>query len=304
MFLAAKLIVGELTRRGFRADDIGPRITFLAGADNDFFETVCRHRASRRLWARLMRDHFGVTDERAMRYRLAGSGNPLNLTDRQPLNNLARITMQGLANVLGGCQSLVLPCWDEAFTIPTEEAVLLSLNTQRIIAYESGISNVVDPLAGSYFIESLTNEVEHQIVAWMGEVDSRGGLIASIEDGWIHRDMAQRAYRQERAIQTGETVVVGVNRFQVDEERSNYEQAMHEVNPRIAEEQRQRLEKVRHARNQTEVDEALDAIEAAVAAEENIMEPVVRATKARATIGEMTDALVRVLGRYSTALPI
>ena len=192
--------------------------------------------------------------------------------------------MQGLANVLGGCQSLVLPCWDEAFTILTEGAVLLSLNIQRIIAYESGVPNVADPLADSYFVESLTGELERRIVDWMANVDERGGLIASIEDGWIHRDMAERALRRERAIQTGETVIVGGYRFEVEEDRSSYEQGMHEVDPRIAHEQRRRFDHVRRDRNQAEVDRMLGGVVAALAKEKNVMEHLVRAAKASASI--------------------
>ncbi len=300
MFLAALLIVDASVQRGADVEAVGARMSFLAGADNDFFETVCRHRAARRLWARLMRDRCGAKTERAQQYRLAGSGNPLNMTVQQPLNNIARIALHGLANVLGGCQSMVLPCWDEAYTIPTEDAVRTSLNIQRIIAYETGVTNVVDPLAGSYFVESLTDEIEERIVAKMREVDDRGGLIAAIEDGSIFREMAQHAYELEREIQDGTRVIVGVNRFQVPEDRAELESQMHETDPAIAEEQKARLERTRAERDNAAVEAALAEVERACSADVNVMEPLIAAVKARATVGEITDVMTRVFGRHRT----
>lgn len=304
MFLAAELVIAAVVARGVDVNQVGARISFLAGADNDFFETVCRHRASRRLWAKLMKERFGADEPRAMLYRLAGSGNPLNLTAEQPLNNLARITLQGLANVLGGCQSLVLPCWDEAYTIPTEDAVRLSLNIQRILAYETGVPDVVDPLAGSYFIESLTDEVEREIVASMERVGEQGGLIASIEDGWIQREMAQRAYEQERDIQEGRRVVVGVNRFTVEDDRSTLESEMHVVRASVADEQRERLAQAREARNPAALREAMSEVEHTLTSSANVMEPLIRAVRAGATIGELTEAMIDVFGSYRAPSPL
>ena len=307
MFLAASLLVEESMRRGLTADEVGRCVTFLAGADNDFFETICRHRASRRLWARLMAERFGATNSSAQRYRLTGSGNPLNLTRQRPLNNIARIAVHGLANVLGGCQSLVLPCWDEAYSIPTEDAVRTSLDIQRILAYETGVASVVDPLAGSYFVERLTDEIEEAIVESMGEVEEHGGLVAAIEEGWIQREMAARAYRQERAIESGETVVVGVNRFTGEGDESGEletEASMHTVDRSVGDEQRQRTSAVRAARDGDAVEAALKAVEAACTGSDNVMPAVVEAVRRRATIGEITAAMAGVFGRYRAPSPL
>jgi len=304
MFLAAELVVEEAVRRGVDVNDVGASISFLAGADNDFFETICRHRASRRIWARLMKEGHGATEDRALVYRLAGSGNPLNLTDRQPLNNLARITLQGLANVLGGCQSLVLPCWDEAFSIPTEDAVRLSLNIQRILAHETGLTDVVDPLGGSYFVEALTDEIERRVVAEMDEVRGRGGLIASIEDGSLHGDMAQRAFEQEQAIQAGERVVVGVNRFEVEEDRAAIESSMHTVDPAVEALQRERVARYRAERDQAAASAAMVRVDRALASGENVMEPLIGAVRAGATLGELVTLMSTRLGTYRTPMPL
>jgi methylmalonyl-CoA mutase N-terminal domain/subunit len=297
-FLAARLLVGEAIGRGLTADEIGPRVSFLVGADNDFFETVCRHRAARRLWARIMRDEFGAATDRAMHYRLAGSGNPLNMTAAQPLNNIARTALHGLANVLGGCQSLVLPCWDEAFTIPTEDAVRTSLNIQRILAYETNVTAVVDPLAGSYFVESLTDEVERRITDRMALVESRGGMVAAVEDGWIQQEMAAQAHRQERAIQDGDTVVVGVNRFTVAEDLDAIESTTHPPDPDTGRRQLRRLADTRADRDASAVDGALRAVRDACAGGRNVLPPLVDAVRARATIGEITEVMVEVHGRF------
>lgn len=306
MFCAASLMVEELVRRGLKADEVGPRISFLAGADNDFFETVCRHRASRRLWARLMAERFGACDPKAQQYRLAGSGNPLNLTRERPLNNIARIALHGLANVLGGCQSLVLPCWDEAYTIPTEDAVRTSLDIQAILAYETGITSVVDPLAGSYFVESLTDEIENAIAASMAEVEKMGGLVAAIDDGWIQRDMALRAFRQEQAIASGEFVMVGVNRNQdaPGEGELDVEGSMHAVDPASADDQRARLADVRASRDAVDLANALSALEQACRGTGNVMEPVIEAVRRRATVGEITAVMTGVWGRYRAPSPL
>jgi methylmalonyl-CoA mutase, N-terminal domain len=297
-FLAARELVGEAIRRGLTADQVGPLVSFLAGADNDFFETVCRHRASRRLWARIMRDELGATTDRAMHYRLAGSGNPLNMTAAQPLNNIARTALHGLANVLGGCQSLVLPCWDEAYTIPTEDAVRTSLNIQRILAYETNVTAVVDPLAGSYFVESLTDEVERRIVDRMRLVAERGGLVAAIEDGWIQQEMAAEAHRQERAIQAGETVVVGVNRFAVEEDLDAIESVTHPPDLDVGRRQVERLARVRAGRDPAAVEATLAAVRDACDRDTNVLPALVGAVRARATLGEITDVMVGVFGRF------
>jgi len=304
MFLAAEQIVDEAVRRGVDVNDVGASMSFLAGADNDFFETICRHRASRRLWARLMKERHGATDRRALTYRLAGSGNPLNLTDRQPLSNLARITLQGLANVLGGCQSLVLPCWDEAFTIPTEDAVRLSLNIQRILGYEAGVADVVDPLGGSYFVEALTDEIERRVAGVMEEVRGRGGLIGCIEDGSLHRDMAQRAFEQEQAIQAGERVVVGVNRFEVEEDRAAIESSMHTVDPSVEAVQRERVVRYRATRDQAAAAAAMAAVDRSLESGENVMEPLIAAVRAGATLGELVTLMSSRLGTYHTPIPL
>ena len=309
MFGAATLMVEEVTRRGIDVNDVGRRISFLAGADNDFFETVCRHRASRRLWARLMRDRFGATDARAQQYRLAASGNPLNMTRERPHNNIARIALHGLANVLGGCQSLVLPCWDEAYTIPTEDAVRTSLDIQRIIAYETGVPEVVDPLAGSYYVERLTDEIENGIVQAMRQVDEAGGLIASIENGWIQQDMARRAYQQERAIEDGDTILVGVNRFrdEIGDDQATergVESTMHTVDSGVANEQRRRLAGVRAQRDPEVVRRTLAAVRHACDAGGNVMPAVIDAVRARTTIGEITAAMTDILGTYRAPQPL
>lgn len=280
---------------GLDVDDFAPRLAFFFVSRTTLLEEVAKFRAARRIWAHVMRDEFGAKDPRSMMLRFHTQTAGVQLTAQQPEVNLVRVAIQGLAATLGGTQSLHTNSYDEAIALPTQKAARLALRTQQVIAYETDIARTVDPFAGSYVVESMTDEVEHAAVGLMGKVQDLGGAVAAIEQGFQKREIENSAYDWAMQIEKSERIVVGVNRFESDEV-DDY-QALR-VDPTIEEQQRQKLEKLRKDRDNTAVVEALGRMQDAAAGRANVLYPMKTALAARATGGEVADALREVWGKY------
>ena len=281
---------------GLDVDTFAPRLSFFFNAHNDFLEEVAKFRAARRLWARIMRERFGAKNPRSWRLRFHAQTAGSALTAQQPEINVVRVTLQALAAVLGGAQSLHTNSRDEALWLPTEESVRIALRTQQIIAHESGVANTVDPLAGSYVVEHLTNEIERQAVAYIEKIDGMGGALAAIEKGYIQQEIADAAYRYQQAVERGERIVVGVNAYQVEEE-ADLERLV--VDPAVEARQRERLAALRARRDGEQVSALLSRIEAAARApDEPLMDIFIAAVEADCTLGEICGVLRRVWGEY------
>jgi methylmalonyl-CoA mutase, N-terminal domain len=280
---------------GLDADRIGQRLSFFFNAHNDFLEEVAKFRAARRLWARIMRERFGATTPRAEQLRFHTQTAGSTLTAQQPDNNIVRVAIQALAAVLGGTQSLHCNGRDEALALPTEESARVALRTQQIIAAESGVANTVDPLGGSYAVEQLTDAIEAGARALLDRVDAAGGTLAAIEQGIIQRAIQESAYRAQQAVDAGRSTVVGVNAF-VTDEPARIE--VHSLDPEVERRQVERVRAVRSARDGSACREALDSVIAAARGPDNLVPPIIRAVEARATVGEISDAMRSVFGEH------
>ena len=282
---------------GLDVDAFAPRLSFFFNAHNDFLEEIAKFRAARRLWARVMRERFGAQNPRSLRLRFHTQTAGCTLTAQQPENNVVRVTLQALAAVLGGTQSLHTNSRDEALWLPTEESVCIALRTQQIIAHESGVANTVDPLAGSYVIEHLTSEIERQAREYIERIDEMGGALTAIEQGYIQQEIANAAYRYQREVETGDRIVVGVNKYQVDEGRVEMERLV--VDPAVEEQQRARLAALRARRNGERTSAALAHIETAAHTPDDPLMPLfIVAVEAECTLGEICTVLRRVWGEY------
>ena len=280
---------------GIDIDELGPRISFFWNSHNDLFEEAAKFRAARRLWARLMRDRVGATDAASWRMRFHTQTAGSTLTAQQPLNNVVRTAYQGLAAVLGGTQSLHTNSYDEALGLPTSEAAMIALRTQQVLGYESGVADVVDPLAGSYYVESLTDQIEADALALITAIDELGGAVAGIDAGFQQGEIESAAYDYARAIDAGDATVVGLNRFEVQDD---VEPDVTRVDEALGQAQVARLNDHRAARDATDVETALAAVAHAAKGSQNVLYPMKDALVAGATIGEITDALAPVFGRY------
>ena len=284
-----------------RVDEFAPQLSFFFNAHNEFLMQVAKFRAARRLWARIMRDRFGARDPRSMMLRFHAQTAGSALTAQQPENNIARVALQCLAAVLGGCQSLHANALDEALALPTEEAALLALRTQQIIAHETGVANTIDPVAGSYAIEKLTSEIESAAQDYISKIDAMGGMLRAIEAGYVQQEIQRSAYEYQRAVERGEQVVVGVNRFQADQERPI---PTLRIDPEIERTQVARLQGLRARRDAAHSRAALDEIEHRARGSENLMPAILAAVEAYATVGEISDALRRAFGEYRESVVI
>jgi methylmalonyl-CoA mutase N-terminal domain/subunit len=297
--LANGLAYVEAARaRGLSPDAIGERISFFFAAHNNFLEEIAKFRAARRLWARVMKDRFGVSNPRAQQMRFHAQTAGSTLTAQQPDNNLVRVTFQALAAVLGGAQSLHCNGRDEALALPTEESATLALRTQQIIAFESGVANTVDPVGGSYEIEGRTNQIEGAARALLERIDACGGTLKAIETGMIQGEIQESAYRAQRAIESGEATVVGVTRFQTD---AGPAIPTFTIDADIERVQRERVRSVRATRDATAWRSSLDTIRQAARDDTNLVAPIMSAVRARATVGEISDTLRDVFGEHREA---
>ncbi|HLG65654.1 MAG TPA: methylmalonyl-CoA mutase family protein [Ktedonosporobacter sp.] len=288
--------VDAALERGLQIDEFAPRLSFFFDVHNDFFEEIAKFRAARRLWARLMREKYGARDPRSCMLRCHAQTAGVSLTAQQPENNTVRTTLQALAAVLGGTNSLHTNSLDEALALPTEKAALLALRTQQIIASESGVTNTVDPLAGSYFLEALTDETEHAAQAYLERIDASGGVLACIQNGFFQREIAESAYRYQREIDAHERSIVGVNEYILEEPLKVPTLYVDYAGQQA---HLERLHRVRRERNQSEVRRALDHLRQVCEGSENTMPAFIEAARAYVTLGEMMDVCRSVFGEYT-----
>jgi methylmalonyl-CoA mutase, N-terminal domain len=284
---------------GLQIDDFAPRVAFFFNAHNNFLEEVAKYRAARRLWAHIMRDRFGAKNPKSMMLRFHTQTAGSTLTAQQPEVNVIRTTIQALAAILGGAQSLHTNAMDEALGLPTEDAARIALRTQQVIAYESGVADMADSLAGSYAVEYLTNEIERRAAEYIDKIDAMGGMLAAIEAGYPQREIERAAYDYQKAVEAGKEIVVGVNRFQIKEETTI---PTLKIDPAFEQAQIERLRKIRAERDSAAAKAALDEVERAARSSENLMPKIIAAVEAYATLGEVADAMRRVFGEYSEAI--
>ncbi len=292
--------VNKVISRGIDVDDFAPRLSFFFAAHNNFLEEIAKFRAARRVWAQVMRDMFNAKKPASMRLRFHTQTGGSTLTAQQPLNNIVRVAIQALAAVLGGTQSLHTNSYDEALALPTEKSVEIALRTQQIIAYESGVADTADPLGGSYYIEWLTDRIEEEVWRYLDRIEEIGGMVPAIENGYIQREIADSAYRQQMMVESGEKVVVGVNKFVDEEEEITVE--LLRVDEEVARKQIERLRRYRASRDISRVERALDSVRKYAEKEEsnenNIVPWIYEAVKSGATLGEIVKALKDIYGEY------
>jgi methylmalonyl-CoA mutase N-terminal domain/subunit len=286
---------------GLRVDDFAPQLSFFFNAHSDLLEEIAKYRAARRLWAKIMTERFGAKDPRSLMLRFHAQTAGSSLTAQQPENNIVRVAIQALAAVLGGCQSLHTNSMDEALALPTEDAALIALRTQQILANETGVVNTVDPIAGSYAIESLTNEMESRASAYLSKIDSMGGMLRAVEAGYVQGEIQKAAYDFQQAVEKKDQIVVGVNDFVTDEPRTI---PTLRIDAEIEHSQIVRLNALRAKRDSARAKSALAELHRRAATTENLLPAILAAVEAYATIGEISDALRRVFGEYQESVVI
>jgi methylmalonyl-CoA mutase, N-terminal domain len=282
-------------------DEFAPRLSFFFNAHNNFLEEVAKFRAARRMWARIMREHFKAKNPRSWMLRFHTQTAGSTLTAQQPENNIVRTAIQALAAVLGGTQSLHTNSYDEALALPTEQAARIALRTQQVIGYESGVAQTIDPLAGSYYVESLTNEIERRAAEYLGKIEVMGGMLKAIERGFVQQEIQNAAYEYQQAVDLGDAVVVGVNRFEVEEEQAT---PIQKIDPGLEPKQIERVRALRSRRDAGPWQVALKGVEDAARSGANLMPRILAAVEAYATVGEISDAMRRVFGEYKEAVVI
>ncbi len=280
---------------GLQVDAFAPRLSFFFDVHNDFFEEIAKLRAARRMWAKIMRERFGARNPRSWWLRTHAQTAGVTLTAQQPLNNITRVALQALAAVLGGTQSLHTNSMDETYALPTEDAVTVALRTQQIIAYETGVAGVVDPLGGSYFLETLTNQVEDAAWAYIHKIDELGGMVAAVEAGYPMREIAEASFRFQQALERKERVIVGVNDFVTEEEPAI---PILKIDPEVERRQIERTRRVRAERDATVVERQLAGLRRAAEGSDNTMEHILECVRAYATLGEICGVLKKVYGEY------
>ncbi|HET7872958.1 MAG TPA: methylmalonyl-CoA mutase family protein [Terriglobales bacterium] len=286
---------------GLQVDTFAPRLSFFFNAHNNFLEEVAKFRAARRMWARLMRDQFGARNPRSLMLRFHTQTAGSTLTAQQPENNIVRTALQALAAVLGGTQSLHTNSFDEALGLPTEEAARIALRTQQIVGHETGVANTVDPLAGSYYIESLTNRIEHDAQAYLDKIEAMGGTLKAIEQGYVQQEIQNAAYDVQQSIDRLEQVVVGVNRFQTEGGRAV---PVLRIDEALERRQVERLRAMRARRDQSAVESAISGVEQAARSGQNLMPAIIHAVENYTTVGEISDAMRQVFGEYQETVVI
>jgi len=283
--------------RGLAVDDFAPRLSYSLGCFRDLFEEVAKFRAARRLFAKIMKTRFDVKDPRSALFRTFSGSCGSTLVSQQPLNNVVRVAMHALMGVLGGHQAIHTACWDEGFALPSESSAQLALRTQQILAYESGLTGTIDPLAGSYYVESLTSEIEKRAEAYIARIDAMGGMLNAIESGFIGREIQEASLRYQRAVESGERVIVGLNRFQDDGE-SEPAGELFQGDPQVEARQKSALASVKGKRDAAAVRSTLFELAAVIERGENVMPTLVRAVKAYASLGEITAVMRSAWGEY------
>jgi methylmalonyl-CoA mutase N-terminal domain/subunit len=291
--------VEAATKAGLGVDEFAPRLSFFFNAHNDLLEEVAKYRAARRLWAKIMKERFQAKDPKSMMLRFHTQTGGSTLTAQQPDNNIIRVTIQTLAAVLGGTQSLHTNSKDEALALPTEDAVRVALRTQQIVAYESGVTETVDPLAGSYYVEAMTNDIETKAMEYIKKIDDIGGAAKAIERGYIQQEIQDSAYKYQMEIESNDRIVVGMNKFQIKE---GSPKGLLKVDPVVGELQRKKLETLRQERDNVKVNAALEALKKTAQTDENLMPFIIDAVRTYATLGEICGVLREVFGEYQQSV--
>src|SRR4051812_17248235 len=286
---------------GLDVDKFAPRLSFFFASFSNFLEEIAKFRAARRMWARIMREHFGAKNPRSLMLRFHTQTAGSSLTAQQPENNIVRTALQALAAVLGGTQSLHTNSYDEALALPTEDAVRIALRTQQIIAYESGVAQTIDPLAGSYYVEWMTNEIEQRAEAYLKKIDDLGGMLKAIERGYVQQEIQNAAYEYQQNVDRLEQVVVGVNRFEVEQEKAI---DILRMNPDLERQQIERVRALRDRRSHGPWDAGLRAVENAARNGKNLMPAIIQAVESAATVGEISDTMRKVFGEYKETVVI
>jgi methylmalonyl-CoA mutase N-terminal domain/subunit len=286
---------------GLDVNDFGPRLSFFFSCDRNFLEEVAKFRAARRMWAKIMRDRFGATNPKALMLRFHTQTAGSSLTAQQPEVNIVRTAIQAMAAVLGGTQSLHTNSFDEALALPTENSARIALRTQQVIAFESGVTQTIDPLAGSYYMESLTSEIEKRASEYIEKVDAMGGMLKAIEKGFVQQEIQNAAYDFQKSVDQHEAVLVGVNKFQVDEHR---EIPLQVIDPSLEPKQVERLKALRERRDKGVWSSALQSVEDSARNGDNVMPRIIDAVEKYATVGEIADRLRKVFGEYKEAVVI
>jgi methylmalonyl-CoA mutase N-terminal domain/subunit len=294
----AKAYVDACLERGLKVDDFAPRLSFFFACHNDFLEEIAKFRAARRLWARIMKQRYKAKKPESMKLRFHVQTSGQSLAAQQPENNIVRVTLQSLAAVLGGAQSLHACSRDEALSLPTEESVKISLRTQQIIAYESGITRSADPLGGSYYLESLTSRLQSEAEQELARIERKGGMVKAIEAGYVQGEIHRSAYEHQKEVDAHRRVIVGVNKFA---DKENLHIDIHHVTDEMTRSQLQRLRKTREERDSHQVERALVKIRNAASSNDNLMPHLIQAVKVYCTTGEISDALRAVFGEYRPA---
>jgi len=293
--------VESVLKRGLKVDDFAPRLSFFFASYNNLFEEIAKFRAARRLWAKIMKERFHAKSPRSMWMRMHVQTSGCTLTSQQPLNNVTRTTIEALAAVLGGTQSLHTNSFDEALCLPTEEAVRIALRTQQIMAYESGAADTTDPLAGSYYIEALTNEMERQAMEYIRKIDDMGGAIAAIEKGFFQKEIADSAYKYQRETDEKKRIIVGVNEYKTGEKVTI---PILRIDPKVEKEQVSRLQKLRRERDNGKVEKVLEKLHYGAEKDENLMPIIIDAVRAYATLGEICGVLRKIYGEHKELIII
>ena len=286
-------------KAGLNIDDFGPRLSFFFNAHNDLMEEVSKYRAARKIWAKIMKERFHAKNPKSMMLRFHTQTGGSTLTAQQPENNIVRVAIQTLAAVLGGTQSLHTNSKDEAMALPTEDSVRVALRTQQIVAYEAGVTETADPLAGSYYIESLTSDIEKKAMDYIKKIDEMGGAAKAIERGYIQKEIQDSAYKYQKEIESGDKIIVGMNKFQIKEGPVT---GLLRVDPMVGEMQKKKLIKLKLERNNDKVKIALDKLKVACSTEENLMPTIVEAVREYATLGEVCDVMREVFGEYQQSI--
>ncbi len=287
--------VDTAVKAGMDVDQFGPRLSFFFNAHQNFFEEIAKFRAARRIWAKIMKERFGAKNPRSMMLRFHTQTAGCSLTAQQPMVNIMRVAFQALSACLGGTQSLHTNSYDEALALPSEHAVLMALRTQQVVGYELGVTDTVDPLGGSYFVERLTDEIEAQVFNYIDQIDKLGGAVRAIEQGFMQKEIQQSAYEYQKEVERNQRVVIGVNKFVAQQDEPT---DLLKMDPTVAERQEEKLKKLREERHGQEVAETLKKLRSAAQTDENLMPLILDAVKAYATIGEICDVLREVFGEF------
>jgi methylmalonyl-CoA mutase N-terminal domain/subunit len=290
--------IEKARERGLEVDDFAPRLSYSLGCYMDLFEEVAKFRAARRLFAKIMKDRFQAKNPKSYLFRIFTGSCGSTLVTQQPINNIVRVTMHALMGILGGDQAIHTACWDEGYAIPTEDAATIALRTQQILAHECGLSHTIDPLAGSYYVESLTNEIEKRAMEYLEKIDEMGGMLGAIDDGFVYKEIQESSVKFQKRVDNGQRVIVGLNKYAMPEEEELTEQDVFQVDAAVEDVQKEKLASVKAERNDKEIRRGLKELERAIEKDENLMPYIIQAVKSYATVGEICRVMREKWGEF------